>query len=599
MTIGSDGLLLFWEGNRISCHGTPFAIGQSGLPPDSIMARSRISQIYLWTVIIGGVSIASYTAAHLPTDRIDVRFLVLATITILVGPRLSIPIPRVKAHISVSDTFIFLTLLLFGGELAILLATAEAVCASLRIGRRPRTHLFNGSVMAMATFLTVITLRIFFEGTLRTHNSFSPNYLVLLCTMAVVQYLSNSILVAVKAALTADESIWKSWSKNFLWTSMTYLAGASASAIIARFIGNIGFFALAATIPIIAIVYFTYWTYMKNVEGAAAQAEQARRHVEELNLHLAEQERISKALRETEEHFRNAFDYAAIGMALVSPQGAWLRVNRSLCNLLGYTEREMLESNFQGVTHPDDIGNDLANLYRLLQSETPTSQVEKRYVHRDGEVVWALNSVSLVRDGDGNPAHFIFQIQDITERKRAEAALQSLSLIDELTGLYNRRGFLAVTEQHVAAIRRDNKVPTVVYADLDGLKEINDSYGHHEGDRALAGAAQILKETFRSSDILARLGGDEFVALAAIDRDEESESITVRLQEQFRASNALRSRPYNLSVSVGVANFEDDRYSIEELMAQADRAMYEEKRRKPSRYAHRARLTRPRIEAVA
>ena len=417
--------------------------------------------------------------------------------------------------------------------------------------------------------------------------------------MAVVQYLANSIMVAINSAFKTEESLWKSWSRNFLWTSLTYLAGASAAGIIAQIISHVGFFALSATLPIIAIVYFTYWTYMKNVEGAAAQAELARRHVEELNRHIAEQERISKALRETEEHFRNAFDYAAIGMALVSPQGAWLRVNRSLCDLIGFTEAEMLDSNFQAVTHPDDIGNDLANLYRLLQSETPTSQVEKRYVHRDGEVVWALNSVSLVRDADDNPAHFIFQIQDITERKRAEAALESLSLIDELTGLYNRRGFLAVTDQHVAAIRRDNKIPIMLYADLDGLKQINDSYGHHEGDRALAAAAQILKETFRSSDILARLGGDEFVALAAIEEDEGAESLTDRLQEQFAASNGLRSRPYSLSVSVGVAHFEDDRYSIEDLMAQADHAMYEEKRRKPSRYAYRPQFTRPRIEAVA
>jgi diguanylate cyclase (GGDEF)-like protein/PAS domain S-box-containing protein len=453
--------------------------------------------------------------------------------------------------------------------------------------------------MACTTFLTVWTVRLLFGDSLRLHDFYSSNYLVMVCIMGVVQYLTNSLLVAVNEALKTNHAIWRSWTTNYLWTSITYLAGASAAGIIARFIGNIGFFAFSATIPIIAIVYFTYWTYMKNVDGAAVQAEQARRHVEELNRHIAEQERISKALRETEEHFRNAFDYAAIGMALVSPQGSWLRVNRSLCNLLGYSERELLETDFQAVTHPDDVGNDLANLYRLLQSQTPTSQVEKRYVHRDGEVVWALNSVSLVRDADEQPAHFIFQIQDITERKRAEAALQSLSLVDELTGLYNRRGFLAVTEQHVAAIRRDEKTPLVVYADLDGLKEINDSFGHPEGDRALANAAEILKETFRSSDIIARLGGDEFVILAAIDPEESGQLLMQRLQEKFDASNAQRTRPYDLSVSVGVANFEEDRYSIEELMAQADRAMYEDKRRKPSRYSYPRPLIRTRIEAVA
>src|SRR6266436_2534294 len=215
--------------------------------------------------------------------------------------------------------------------------------------------------MACATFLTVWTLRLCFGEALTWRDVYSSNYLVVLCVMAVAQYFGNSILIATSTALKADEPIWLTWRKNFLWTSLTYLAGASAAGIIARFIGNVGFFAFSATIPIIAIVYFPYWTYMKNVESSAAQAEQARRHVEELSCHIAEQERISKALRETEEHFRNAFDYSAIGMALVSPQGGWLRVNRSLCDLFGYTEKELLVSNFQAVTHPEDVGNDLAN----------------------------------------------------------------------------------------------------------------------------------------------------------------------------------------------------------------------------------------------
>jgi len=575
-------------------------IRESRVSPDLTMTRSRINQIYVWFIIAVGAGVVAFSIAHFTRDQLDVRFLLLALITVMIGPRLSIPIPRVKAHISVSDTFIFLSLLLFGGEAAILLATAEALCASVRIGSKTRTNLFNASVMACATFISVWTLRLAFGDALHVHDFYSSNYLVLLCTMAVVQYLGNSLLIAASAALKSAEPIWQSWRTNFLWTSITYVAGACAAGIIARFIGHIGFFAFSATIPIIAILYFTYWTYMKNVEASAAQAEQARRHVEELNRHIAEQERISKALRETEARFRNAFDYAAIGMALVSPQGAWLRVNRSLCNLIGYTEPELLHSNFQAVTHADDLGHDLANLYRLMQGETPTCQVEKRYVHRQGQIVWALNSVSLVRDADDNPAHFIFQIQDITERKRAEAALHSLSLVDELTGLYNRRGFLAVTDQHLAEIRRNDKSPVILYADLDGLKEINDSLGHNEGDRALAKAAEMLKETFRNSDIVARLGGDEFVVLAALGSDEEPESLTSRLQENFSAVNKLGNRPYNLSLSVGIALFDDEAtHSIEDLLAKADRAMYEDKRRKRSRDSFIPQRIRPRIEAVA
>jgi diguanylate cyclase (GGDEF)-like protein/PAS domain S-box-containing protein len=566
------------------------------------MSRSRINQIYVWLVIAAGAVVTVYSAARLTRDQIDIRFMLLALVTVVIGSRLSIPIPRVKAHISVSDTFLFLSILLFGGEAAVLLAATEAICSSVRISTKRQTHLFNASVMACATFITVWTLRFGFADVLGSRDFYSQNYLAMICTMAVVQYLGNSVLIATSSALKNDEPIWQAWRKNFLWTSFTYMAGALAAGIISRFIGNIGFFAFSATIPIMTIVYFTYWTYMKNVESAAAQAEQAKRHVEELNLHIAEQERISKALRETEEHFRNAFDYAAIGMALVSPQGSWLRVNHSLCDLLGFSEAELLHSNFQAVTHADDLGHDLANLYRLMQGETPTCQVEKRYVHRHGQIVWALTSVSLVRDSaDATPVHFIFQIQDITERKRAEAALQSLSLVDELTGLYNRRGFLAVTEQHLAAIRRNKRVPVILYADLDGLKEINDSLGHHEGDRALVKTAEIFKETFRSSDIIARMGGDEFVVLAAIDSDESADSVVARLQENFNASNSVRNREYNLGVSVGVAHFVDDQTdSIEELVAEADRAMYEQKRSKRTRDGFApAPPQRPRIEAVA
>ena len=544
------------------------------------MSHSRLNQIYMYSISAVGAAVLIFSLRAFPVTRVNLPFLILSLATVLVGPRLNIPIPRVRAHISVSDTFIFLALLLFGGEAAIVLATAEAICASIRISKKVRIWVFNAGATACSTFVTVWALRLLFGETVNWHDPYSTNHLAAISAMAIIQYCTNSVVVATSAALKSETSVWTTWRKNFLWTSITYFAGASAASLIARFIGNVGFFAFVSTIPIIAIIYFTYWTYMKNVSGVAAQAEQAKQHVEELNRHIAEQERISKALRETEEHFRNAFDYAAIGMALVSTQGAWLRVNRSLCDLMGYGEQELLASNFQAVTHHDDLDNDLANLYRLIQGETPTCQVEKRYVHRSGNTVWALNNVSLVRQEDGTPVHFIFQIQDITERKRFEAALQNLSLIDELTGLYNRRGFMAVTAQHLAAIRRNKKVPVILYADLDGLKKINDSLGHQAGDAAIIQTAEILKDTFRTSDIVARLGGDEFVVLAAIDKDESAESLIERLQVRFELYNEQSNVSYKLSISVGVMHFDVDEDSIEEVTARADLNMYEDKRRK-------------------
>src|SRR5437660_1285008 len=390
------------------------------------MNRSRKSEFYTWLVVAGGVLAIGFSAYRLPVARLDLRFLLLALVTLGLGSRITMQIPRVNARISLSDTFIFLTILLFGGEAAILLAAAEALCGSLGFAKKRVTVLFNTGVMACSTFMTVWVLRFGFGTLFNWEGEYSALYILALCVMALVQYGANSSLVAVGSALNKEESIWLSWRNNFLWTSLTFFAGASAAGIIARLIDEVGFYALIAATPIIAIVYFTYWTYLKNIEVAAAQAEQAKAHVEELNRHIAEQERISKALQETEEHFRNAFDYAAIGMALVSLQGKWLRVNRSLGEIVGYTEEELLASNFQLITHDDDLANELANLYRLVQGGELTCQMEKRYLHKEGNIVWALNSVSLMRDNRNNPMHFIFQIQDITERKRAEAALQSV-----------------------------------------------------------------------------------------------------------------------------------------------------------------------------
>ncbi len=135
--------------------------------------------------------------------------------------------------------------------------------------------------------------------------------------------------------------------------------------------------------------------------------------------------------------FENAFHYAAIGMALVDLDGRFLRVNRSLCQLVGYSEAELLATHFQEITHPDDIDSDLAHVGQMLRGEIESYQMEKRYRHKDGNFVWVLLSVSLARDEAENRRCFISQIEDITMRKTAEAriiadALEKQRLYDEL-----------------------------------------------------------------------------------------------------------------------------------------------------------------------
>lgn len=142
-----------------------------------------------------------------------------------------------------------------------------------------------------------------------------------------------------------------------------------------------------------------------------------------ISLDIDSQKRMEMNLRESEERFRGAFEFAAIGMALVAPDGRWLRVNRSLCEIVGYTAEELLATNFQSITHAEDLDTDVGHVRQMLAGALSHYDMEKRYHHKDGHIVWVLLSVSLVRDAMGEPKYFVSQIQDITNRKLAEEKL--------------------------------------------------------------------------------------------------------------------------------------------------------------------------------
>ena len=512
----------------------------------------RLFKPFVWAVVAAGAAVLLLCLARTQSAQFNLGFLLLAFFTALIGSRLTVKIPRVHGEITVADSLIFLTALLYGGEAAVIVAVVEAICSSLRVSKKARVILFNTAVMACSTFLTVQVVRSCFGplGGLASGENHAA-LLMAVCLMALVQYLANSGLAAIYTALKSDQPVWLTWRKFFLWTSVTYFAGAAAAGIIAYLIGTLGFRAAVAVAPIVAIVYVTYSTYLKNLA----------------------------LLQESEERFRSAFDHAAVGMALVAPDGRWLQVNRSLCEIVGYTEQELLATDFQSITHPDDLETAVGHAGQVLEGKSPTSQVEKRYLHKSGKAVWAYLSISQIHDSQAKSPRLIFQIQDITDRRRAEEQLLHDAMHDGLTGLPNRALFLDRLKLAIArAKRRDTYHFSVLFLDLDRFKTINDSLGHLIGDQLLVGIARRLETCLRDGDTAARLGGDEFTILLDDMGDADDVlAVTERIRDEL-------ARPFNLgghevftSVSVGVAPSTVGYDRPDEVLRDADTAMYRAK----------------------
>lgn len=295
----------------------------------AILNRQRLAKLYVCLIVTLGACAVLLSAYRLPLAKLDLQFGLLALLTVVVTSRVRIGIPRLTSEISVSDTLIFLILLLYGGEAAVLVATADALAQTSRFGTKLKTFLFNAAMLACATFLTGQAVRYSFQNVANlNYEVFSGNYLIMLCVMVLVQYVVNTGLAAAYSSLKSDQPLWQTWSRHYLWTSITYVAGASGAAITAKFINSVGFFTVLLTAPIIGIIYFTYRTYLKNVKTAELQAEQARNHVEELNRYIIQQERI-------QEQFSQVEKLSALGQLA---SGVAHDFNNSLASILGRSE---------------------------------------------------------------------------------------------------------------------------------------------------------------------------------------------------------------------------------------------------------------------
>jgi len=284
--------------------------------------------------------------------------------------------------------------------------------------------------------------------------------------------------------------------------------------------------------------------------------------------------------------FQNSFDYAAVGMAHMSVDGRWLRVNRKLCEITGYNAQELLALSFQGITHPDDSERDRDYLAQLLANSIPSYSVEKRYIRKDRSVIWVLIQVSVVFTATGLADYGISVIQDISEKRQAAQLIESMAYNDQLTGLPNRALLGDRLHQAMTLARRRGRMLAVVFLDLDGFKAINDQYGHATGDLLLRALSARMKDGLREGDTLARLGGDEFVAVF-LDLLDSKASAPLLARLLTVSSQALPVGSLNLQVSasLGVTFYpQAEEVDADQLLRQADQAMYQAKLAGKNRY---------------
>jgi diguanylate cyclase (GGDEF)-like protein/PAS domain S-box-containing protein len=294
---------------------------------------------------------------------------------------------------------------------------------------------------------------------------------------------------------------------------------------------------------------------------------------------VTHQRREAETVRASEERHRFLTEYSTDMISVASWEGRILYVSPACLALLGYEQHELTGSTLYDMVHKADR-NSVRRTHLLVLEKLGAALLAYRVRRKDGRYIWFESTIREVpRTGRDVPRELVIVSRDITERKLQEERLKDLAILDELTGLYNRRGFMALANQHLKQAKRAKRRALIIFADLNGLKRINDTHGHADGDRALIAAADVFNRTFRDSDVVARVGGDEFAILAVEADSNHLDNIRSRLQQALDIANRGNMHPFQLSVSIGVVSFDPDQHNtVEELMDLADREMYAHKR---------------------
>jgi diguanylate cyclase (GGDEF)-like protein/PAS domain S-box-containing protein len=291
---------------------------------------------------------------------------------------------------------------------------------------------------------------------------------------------------------------------------------------------------------------------------------------------LTLQKLAEDAASATARKYRMLMEQASDGILVLDRTTRCLEVNARLCTMLGYTPREILTRQYGGLIHPDDLEATPLRLDELLALGSVTT--ERVLLRKDGSGLVVEVGASTLADG-----RILTLVRDITARKQSEELLRVQSVVDELTGVYNRRGFVQAAERELrVAAHAAGQMVLLLVADLDNLKLINDTFGHAAGDQALVAAADVLRDVVRASDVVGRWGGDEFAVFVARGAEAALEAVRARMARRLEQANTA-DRPYLIGLSLGTALARaDEGTALHALIARADAELYEEKRSRPA-----------------
>jgi diguanylate cyclase (GGDEF)-like protein/PAS domain S-box-containing protein len=279
--------------------------------------------------------------------------------------------------------------------------------------------------------------------------------------------------------------------------------------------------------------------------------------------------------REAERRWQLAFEQNPVGSALVDVNGRLTQCNDALVNLIGYSRDELLGRTFAEITHPDDIDKNLELFAELLAGKRDSYQLEKRYVHRDGHVIWGLLHAGVIRDENGGVLTLVGQIDDITVRKQAEEQIAHRSSHDPLTDLPNRLQLEEVLAECIAS----GHPAGALCCGIDRFKTVNDSLGHDAGDELIRAVAARLRETLPSAMTVGRIGGDEFVVVVPGEADPEAlRGIAGALLAALREPVPLRGHRHTVSMSIGATVSSPRHAHPDEVLRDADQALRRAKR---------------------